>query len=210
MQKWPKFSFTWSTHFPVLQNVLQTWREYHGQIWVGCWHLPPTLKATATIILFWFAANPIWQKYPHRNSSLSRLIFSPTLWIKEDTRWILIQTWPYQCLFVLARSRLSLDVNRHCHCFLLSCHPGRWSISPPSMATRDYSLRLPIMVSLPHKSSSYRNWPGAWTPETIVDKSAFKSRPAFCRDSPSKGSSLYKSSHYMAGRGLEPPLKVCI
>ncbi len=158
-----------------------------AKIWIGCWHLPPTLKATATLVLFWFAANPIWQQYPHRNSLLSRQIFFPTLWIKEDTRWILIQTRLCQCLFALAWSWLSLDVIRRHHCFLLSCHPGRWSTSLPSMAARDYSLRLPIMVLSPHKSSSYRNWPGAWTPETIVNKSAFKLQPAFLPRLPFKG-----------------------
>ena len=41
--------------------------------------------------------------------------------------------------------------------FSLSCRPCRRSAtSPPSMAAREYPLRLPITVSSPHKSSYYK------------------------------------------------------
>ena len=54
-----------------------------------------------------------------------------------------------------------LDCRRLCrlcrHFFSSSCYPCCPSAtSPPSMAARECPLRLPIMVSSPHKSSCYK------------------------------------------------------
>ncbi len=46
MQKITKSSYNTSTRFPVLENSLQSWREYHGQKLNS--DLPPTFEAPGT------------------------------------------------------------------------------------------------------------------------------------------------------------------
>ncbi len=70
-----KISFMWSTHIFVLGNFLQDGGNTMAKTRILTCLLPSRLQQL--LILFWIAANSIWQQHPHRNTSLLRLIFHP-------------------------------------------------------------------------------------------------------------------------------------
>jgi len=147
-----------STRFPVLEIFLQTWREYHGQKLSS--DLPPTFEAPATPHFFLDCC----RSHSTATPSPQYIVIAANFFTHPSNKKIFkvnintnmaVPTVYWRGLFWTAGLPPSLSTLSSF--FSSLCHPCcRLATSPPSMAAREYPLRLPIMVLSPHKSSYYK------------------------------------------------------